>query len=71
MPQVDLTVEIVRMRDENPYQRDGTILHQKAVDFFIGKFGPFTERFDRDTFSDAVVQERIGALKRTLETLHR
>lgn len=63
----DLTPKITDMRDFPVPQRDGTVLQQKRVQFFIGTFGPFIEYFPSEGFSMLTVNMRIDALKRELE----
>lgn len=68
---VELTQQITEMRDYPIPLREGGMLNQKRVTFYLGKFGPFVEMFPVEGFSSSVVQSRIDALKRQLEDLHR
>lgn len=66
---MDLTVEYVDIRDAAEPQRDGrTIDHFKRYTFFLGKFGPFTERVPLDAPAGEI-DRRIAALRATLATL--
>lgn len=67
---LDLKVEYTDIRDDTPISRDGTPIKQKRVTFYLGKFGPFTERFDTETFSQSVVDQRVEQLRQTLRGLH-
>lgn len=68
---VDLTLELVTLKDEATPQRDGSVLRQKIAVFYLGKFGPFTERFPVGEFTDAALKLRVQQLKTHLESLHR
>ena len=67
---VDLTLEVTKVGDESRYARDGSIIPEIRVTFFLGRFGPFIERFDKATFSDSAVRTRADALALTLRNLH-
>lgn len=67
----DLTVTYRNISDESLPQRDLTVKHYKRFDFFIGKHGPFIERFERETFTDAQLADRVRALQTTIRTLPR
>ncbi len=67
----DYTIEWGVIRDESPLNRDGSVRYVKACQFWIGKHGPFWERFDRDAFTQAALVERVEALRTTLRTLPR
>ena len=65
----DLPISYTGIRDESNLTREGTVVHEKIVSFFIGKFGPFHERFPRDGFDMQTVAARVEALRLTLRTL--
>lgn len=67
---MDLPLDYRNIQDESLPQRDGTVKHYKRFDFYLGKFGPFTERLDKETFTDAELQQRIAALRRTIISAH-
>ncbi len=67
----DFTLEITDMRDESSLDRSGSVSVQKRVTFYLGKFGPFVEKFPTENFSDITVRARADALRATLENLHR
>lgn len=67
----ELEIEIIRMQDESPFKRDGSIERVKRVDFFIGKFGPFTERFPAAEFSADALNARTAKLRDELRALAR
>jgi len=68
---MDLPVEDVRMSDTITPLRDGTMRAETLVEFYLGKFGPFRERFDAATFDDLQFQQRVEKLRRTIEGMHR
>jgi hypothetical protein len=66
---MDLLFELIDMRDEQTVERDGrTVVHQKVVRFYLGKFGPFTERFPA-TVTSAEIQGRVEAVRTTIRGL--
>jgi hypothetical protein len=67
----ELDIEYTDIRDEPMYQRDGTVLVQKRATFYIGKFGPFTERLPADDNFTIELQRRAEALRRNLQGLPR
>jgi hypothetical protein len=66
---MDLTVSYKNISDESVLDVTGSVKKYKRFDFFLGAFGPFVERFDLETFTDAQVIARIAALKATLTNL--
>jgi hypothetical protein len=67
---VDTTVEYTDIRDSQEMQRDGSSKTYKRVTFYLGKFGPFVERFDVDGFSMTDVQTRVDTLRTAILGLH-
>jgi len=66
---MDLPFELIEMRDEHTVERDGrTDVHRKVVRFYLGKFGPFTERFPPDVTA-ADIQVRVEAVRTTIRGL--
>lgn len=63
---MDLTLNVKNFSDESLVQQDGTVQKFKRYDFYLGKFGPFVERFPLETWTDAAVTVRINALKQHL-----
>ena len=66
----NLTPEYIDIRDEQTPQRDGSVLKQKRITFYLGKYGPFIERFDLDSFDMSQVPARIQALQQQVRGLH-
>lgn len=67
----DWKIEYTDIRDFSLPQRDNTVLTQKRVMAYIGKFGPFVEYFPAADFNMATVGNRFEALKREIEGMHR
>lgn len=63
----DLTVEYRNISDESRVERDNTVTHWKRFDFYLGKHGPFVERFARDSFTDAQLAMRVASLKAMIQ----
>lgn len=67
----DLTQQITSVSDETTFDRSGQPVMNKRVTFYLGKHGPFTERFPAAEFSATAVQQRIDALRQQLQLLNR
>ena len=67
---VELPVEYTDIRDSQELLRDGSSKTYKRVTFYLGKFGPFVERFDLEGFSMTEVQTRVEALRQQLQAMH-
>lgn len=67
----DLTLDVVAARDEAAPTRDGSVTRMKSVTFYLGKFGPFTERFTLEEFATLAVNDRIAKIRATLEGIAR
>jgi len=66
---MDLPFMLIEMRDEQTVERDGrTLVHQKLVRFYLGKFGPFTERFEAGATSTDI-GVRVEAVRATIRGL--
>lgn len=66
----DETVEYGRIRQEPRIDRTGAEENWIVVPFWIGKHGPFTERFTLAEYQDGVtVRTRVEAVKATLRAL--
>lgn len=67
---MDLPIEFVDIRHAARMQRDGTTVTETRATFYIGKFGPFTERF-AEHLDRADLTTRVEALRSTLLGLPR
>jgi hypothetical protein len=66
---MDLTLNLKNFSDESLVQQDGSVQKFKRYDFYLGKFGPFTERVPLEGFNDALITARVNALKQHLLAL--
>lgn len=67
---MDYPLEYTDVRDEAIPQRDQTILRVKRYTFYLGKFGPFTERVPLDvTDQTGEIQRRVQALQQHLRLI--
>lgn len=66
---MDLSAEITEIRDWSDVDRAGVVTLSKRVTFYVGKFGPFVERFPTEGFSIAVVNARVEQLRAELRGL--
>lgn len=64
----DLTLDLVSMRDDATPQRDQTVLRQKRIEFYLGKFGPFVERMTDEQYHGGEFDRRVRQLRATLES---
>jgi len=67
----ELVIEYGRIRDESRLDRNGNVVNEKLVTFYIGPHGPFHERFPADGFTQDQVRQRVEALRRELQNLPR
>jgi hypothetical protein len=59
----DLKLELFKATDESVPQRDGTFTKVRRYDFYLGKYGPFTERVTLDNFDDGELMRRVDKLR--------
>lgn len=62
-------VEYGRIRDESRLDRSGAVVNEKIVTFWIGKHGPFHERFPAENFTTDVVRPVVDRLRQQLMNL--
>jgi hypothetical protein len=65
----DYKLEGLKLSDDNNYSRDGAIEPVRVARFYLGRNGPFVERIPREQFTDALLQQRIDALRQQLRNL--
>lgn len=65
---LDPDVKITRQVEDNKYDLAGNRNAFVRVEFFVGPHGPFVERFDRDTFTSAIRDEKIMRFAREVRT---
>ncbi|PYQ92471.1 MAG: hypothetical protein DMG02_01340 [Acidobacteria bacterium] len=66
MPEPD--IQITSIVEDNRYDRDGQRTSFIRVTFFVGKHGPFTERFEKDAYTALVRDEKLNAFAREVRT---
>lgn len=64
-----LTVSFKNVADESIVNRDQTVTKVRRYDFFIGKYGPFTERVPLEGFTESEIDQRIARLKSHLGSI--
>lgn len=52
-------VQVVNQFQDARYNNDGTVTQLYRVRFMVGKFGPFLETFELDTFTSAARDARL------------
>lgn len=65
----DYNIRYAPIKEESQISFDGTVTPMKVVRFWIGKHGPFTEKFTADKFTPDDLRVRAEALRRTLQNL--
>ena len=60
-----------RVRDDFRYERGADPIPVKVLTFYLGKHGPFTEKFDAADFVPSTVQARVETLRSTLRAIPR
>lgn len=58
----DYAVEFAKIIDESDYNRDGTTTKVRVYRFYIGKYGPFTEKVTLEPFDANEITRRVDAL---------
>jgi hypothetical protein len=66
-----MEIEYVGIRDETRFNARGETTKVKILTFKVGPFGPFTETFPAEEFTDANVSARVQALRQQIERLPR
>lgn len=66
---MDLKVTYSDIRDETRIELDGSATAVKRVTFHLGKFGPFTERFEDLATWESDLASRVALLKSKLSSL--
>lgn len=59
----DYPLELTKVVDETVPQRDGSYTRFKTYTFYLGKYGPFTERVPATDFDDAEFSRRVEKLR--------
>jgi hypothetical protein len=65
----EFAIRYGRIQEENQIAFDGSVTAVKVVRFWIGKHGPFVERFTAEQFTPDELRGRAEALRRTLQNL--
>lgn len=55
----DPPYKIITTAEDATFNGDGTVTHQIRVKFMVGTHGPFSERFDKATFSQQMVDAKL------------
>jgi hypothetical protein len=61
-------VKINRITQDAKMNNDGTAVTQIRVDFSVGKHGPFSERFPKETYSAAARDEKLTQFANEVRT---
>lgn len=66
-----LPIAWVTQKDDTTPQITGEMLRERVYVFYLGKFGPFTERVTQPVVDDTEIRRRIDALRVQLRALQR
>lgn len=61
-------VKVTKQVEDARYALDGTRTAFIRVEFFVGKHGPFVERFEKDGYSAQVRDDRLTAFAAEVRT---
>lgn len=70
MADVDVTFELTKATDEAVPQRDGSFKRHKSFVFYLGKYGPFTEKIPSDNYDESELRRRVEKLQQHLRMVH-
>lgn len=62
----ELKIDMVSQRDDVRPQRNGDMLRERVYVFFLGRYGPFTERVPLDGFDEGEIGRRVATLRARL-----
>ena len=66
----DQDVSYGRIREQSRFDNTGAEIVEILVPIYIGKHGPFTERFTKVEYTDGItLRARVDALRRSLDQL--
>jgi hypothetical protein len=65
---LDKDIQVIRQAQDAAMDRDGSTTRFIRVDFYVGKHGPFTEKFPRDNFTAQVRDDKLNAFGREVRT---
>lgn len=71
MDERDLPFELAKLAEDQTINRDNTVSRWKRAEFYLGKYGPFVERFTPEEFSDQALKDRADTLRRHIIGAHR
>lgn len=66
---IDLTPRIVESSDTEYFERDtGKLRRVTTVTYRLGELGPFREEFDKETFNESELRQRMQRKADTLRS---
>lgn len=68
---MDLPLKFTEMRDEVTVEQGGALNRVRKYVFYLGAFGPFTERVPLDRFDEQEIVRRVTAVRTHVEQIHR
>lgn len=63
---MDADVNVTDVRDWTKVEQGGAMRDQKRAVFYIGRYGPFVEYFDKAEYSLSALEARVAVLKANL-----
>jgi hypothetical protein len=66
----EFPIEWVSQKDDVTPKRDGTMERTRVYTFYLGKFGPFTEKIPRENEQETELRDRVERLRAALRTSH-
>jgi hypothetical protein len=65
---LDTGITITKQVEDSRYALDGTRTSFIRVEFYVGKHGPFVDRFPKEEFSAAVRDDKLNTFAREVRT---
>lgn len=65
---LDADVKVTKQVEDRRYEQDGTSNAFIRVEFFVGKHGPFVERFPKETYTADARDEKLNGFAAQVRT---
>jgi hypothetical protein len=61
-------VKVTKTVEDSKYERDGSRTSIIRIEFFVGKHGPFVERFVKDDYTSQLRDDKLNAWAEQVRT---
>lgn len=59
----DLPFQLIKLRDTFDYDIAGAVVAKREYTFYLGKYGPFTEKVPRENFDENAIHAIVAKLR--------